>query len=157
LVAKLSRKVCHRYQIIKQNNDAIRAKVLPVHLELLSDSTNDEIPPLPPKPNKINGVATVSRGKFATPCSDPVLRSSAWNWNLEVPPVYMFPGEVPPGVTIMDSAQHCLDQRAECIRLMKSAKSKNETEALRNISYSWLRLAGQIDRYNAMVREHRRK
>jgi hypothetical protein len=71
--------------------------------------------------------------------------------------VYMFPGRVPPGATIMDSAQHCLDQRAECIRLMKSAKSKNETEALKNISYSWLRLAGQIDRYNAMVREHRRK
>lgn len=57
----------------------------------------------------------------------------------------------------MDSAQHCLDQRAECIRLMKSAKSKDETDALKYISHSWSRLAGQIDRYNALIREQGHK
>jgi hypothetical protein len=53
----------------------------------------------------------------------------------------------------MDSAQHCQDQVAECLRMMKSAKSKDEAEALKNLSCSWSRLAGQIDRYNALMRE----
>jgi hypothetical protein len=56
----------------------------------------------------------------------------------------------------MDSAQHCHDQAAECRRLMKKAQSKDEARALTNISYSWLRLAGQIDRYHAIVREQGR-
>jgi hypothetical protein len=56
----------------------------------------------------------------------------------------------------MDSAQHCKDQAAECLRLAKLAQSKNEAEVLRNLSSSWSRLAGQIDRYNALVREERR-
>jgi hypothetical protein len=56
----------------------------------------------------------------------------------------------------MDSAQRCRDQAKECLRLMKSTQSKAEAEVLRNISSSWSRLAGQIDRYNALVREQGR-
>jgi hypothetical protein len=56
----------------------------------------------------------------------------------------------------MDSAQHCKDHAAECIRLMKLAQTKAEAEVLRNLSCSWSRLAGQIDRYNALVREQSR-
>jgi hypothetical protein len=56
----------------------------------------------------------------------------------------------------MDSAQHCRDQEAECFRLMKSAKSAAESEVLRYIASSWSRLAGQIDRYNTLVREQGR-
>jgi hypothetical protein len=52
----------------------------------------------------------------------------------------------------MDSAQHCLDLAAECRRLMKLAQSEIEAQALKNLSRSWMGLAGQIDRYNAIVR-----
>jgi hypothetical protein len=55
----------------------------------------------------------------------------------------------------MDSAQHCQDQAAECLHLMKLTQNKDEAEVLKNLSCSWSRLAGQIDRYNALVREHR--
>jgi len=33
---------------------------------------------------------------------------------------------------------------------------KDEPEILKNLSQSWSRLAGQIDRYNALMREQRR-
>jgi hypothetical protein len=56
----------------------------------------------------------------------------------------------------MDSAQHCLDHSAECRRLMKLAQSEAEARALKNLSRAWSGLAGQIDRYNALVREQRR-
>jgi hypothetical protein len=52
----------------------------------------------------------------------------------------------------MDSAQHCFDQSAECRRMVKSARSEAEARALKIISRSWLGLAGQIDRYNALLR-----
>jgi hypothetical protein len=52
----------------------------------------------------------------------------------------------------MDTAQHCQDQAAECLRLMKLTQSKAEADLLRNLASSWARLAGQIDRYNALVR-----
>jgi hypothetical protein len=55
----------------------------------------------------------------------------------------------------MDSAQHCLDQSAECRRLLKSAQSEAEAQVLKNLSQSWSRLAGQIDRYNEIVRNRR--
>jgi hypothetical protein len=55
----------------------------------------------------------------------------------------------------MDSAQHCLDQSAECRRLMKSAQSEVEAKVLKNLSQSWSRLAGQIERYNELVRNRR--
>jgi hypothetical protein len=57
----------------------------------------------------------------------------------------------------MDGAQHCQAQAAECLRLMKLTQSKAEAEVLRNLASSWSRLAGQIDRYNALVREQGRK
>ena len=56
----------------------------------------------------------------------------------------------------MDSAQHCQDQSAECRRLVKLAQSEDEAQALKNLSHSWARLAGQIDRYNALVRDRGR-
>ena len=43
----------------------------------------------------------------------------------------------------MESAQHCIDQAAECLRLVKLAESKDQAEVLRNLSASWSRLAGQ--------------
>jgi hypothetical protein len=55
----------------------------------------------------------------------------------------------------MDSAEHCLDQSAECRRLMKLAQCEAEAYALKHLARSWLGLAGQIDRYNAIVRKHR--
>ena len=55
----------------------------------------------------------------------------------------------------MDSAQHCRDQSAECRRLMKLAQSEVEAQVLKNLSQSWSRLAGQIDRYNELVRNRR--
>jgi hypothetical protein len=39
--------------------------------------------------------------------------------------------------------------------LVKSAQSEAEARALKVISRSWLGLAGQIDRYNALVRNRR--
>jgi hypothetical protein len=51
-------------------------------------------------------------------------------------------------------ARHCQDQSAECLRLMRSALLEREARVLKDISASWARLAGQIDRYNVLVREH---
>jgi hypothetical protein len=56
----------------------------------------------------------------------------------------------------MDSAQHREDQAAQCRALIKKTKSEEEAHALRNIAESWSRLAGQIDRYNAALREQSR-
>jgi hypothetical protein len=56
----------------------------------------------------------------------------------------------------MDSPQHCRDQSAECVRLMSLAHSEAQAQVLRNLSSSWSRLAGQIDRYNALIREQSR-
>jgi hypothetical protein len=55
----------------------------------------------------------------------------------------------------MDSAQHCRDQSAKCRRLMKLAQSEVEAQVLKNLSQSWSRLAGQIERYNELVRNRR--
>jgi hypothetical protein len=56
----------------------------------------------------------------------------------------------------MDSAQHCLDQSAECRRLMKLAQGEAEAYALKNIAHTWSGLAGQIDPYHTLMREQRR-
>jgi hypothetical protein len=40
---------------------------------------------------------------------------------------------------------------------MKLAQSGDQAEVLRNLSSSWVRLAGQIDRYNELVREQGRR
>ena len=66
-------------------------------------------------------------------------------------------GMSPLGVMkLMDSAQRCRDQAAECVRLINSAPTKDQARLLENISISWSRLAGQIDRYNELVREQDR-
>jgi hypothetical protein len=65
----------------------------------------------------------------------------------------LFHGVNPAGAPFMDSVQHCLDQAAECLRLSKAAKSDAEAKSLSNLSQSWTRLAGQIDRYHALMRE----
>ena len=57
----------------------------------------------------------------------------------------------------MDSPQHCRDQSAECIRSIQSAKNEAEVQALKNLSRTWVGLAGQIDRYNVLVREQGRR
>ncbi len=57
----------------------------------------------------------------------------------------------------MDSAQHCLDQSTECRRLVKLAQSEAEAHALKILARGWAGLAGQIDRYNALVREQSRR
>ena len=55
---------------------------------------------------------------------------------------------------MMQALQYCREQSAECRRLLKIAQSEAEAVALRNISQSLTRLAGQIDRYNALVRDN---
>jgi hypothetical protein len=54
------------------------------------------------------------------------------------------------------TAQHCLNQSAECRRLMKLTQSEAEAHVLKNIARTWSGLAGQIDRYNALIRGQRR-
>jgi hypothetical protein len=56
----------------------------------------------------------------------------------------------------MDSAERCLDQSAECRRLMQLARSEADAYALKLLARSWSGLAGQIDRYNALMRQQRR-
>lgn len=53
----------------------------------------------------------------------------------------------------MDSAQHCQDQARECRRLAKSAQSEAEAKCLNELANSWMRVAGQVDRYQALKRE----
>ena len=56
---------------------------------------------------------------------------------------------------MIGTSKHCKEQSAECRRLMKSAQSDAEVKILKDISYSWARLAGQVDRYHALVRDRR--
>jgi hypothetical protein len=56
----------------------------------------------------------------------------------------------------VDSTQHCLDQSAECRRLAQLAQSEAEAQVLKNLSRTWSGLAGQIDRYNTLMRGQRR-
>jgi len=56
----------------------------------------------------------------------------------------------------MDSAQHCQDQAKECRRLAKSAQSDAEAKCLKELANSWTRVAGQLDRYQALKREQLR-
>jgi len=54
-------------------------------------------------------------------------------------------------------ARLCKRQSGECNRLSKLAAREAEAQVLRNISQSWTRLAGQIDRYQAIVRDGARE
>ena len=53
----------------------------------------------------------------------------------------------------MDSTQRCQDQAAECRSLMNSSRSEAEAKVLKELAQSWTRVAGQIDRYHALMRE----
>ncbi|MGY8634632.1 hypothetical protein RAD15_19355 [Bradyrhizobium sp. 14AA] len=53
----------------------------------------------------------------------------------------------------MDNAKHCQDQANECHRLVKSAQSEVEARFLKELAQSWMRVAGQMDRYQALKRE----
>jgi hypothetical protein len=52
-------------------------------------------------------------------------------------------------------AHYCLEQAEECLRLMKSAENETEARVLRELAYSWKRVAGQIDRYRSLARDKR--
>jgi hypothetical protein len=56
----------------------------------------------------------------------------------------------------MDGVQYCIDQAAECVRLMNSDPNSDQAQVLGNLSFSWWELATQIDRYNALAREEAR-
>lgn len=56
----------------------------------------------------------------------------------------------------MDSAQHCQNQASECHRLLKSAQNEVEAKILKELANSWMRVAGQMDRYQALKREQLR-
>jgi hypothetical protein len=49
-----------------------------------------------------------------------------------------------------------LDRLVTRLPSMESTQSEVEAEVLRNIASSWSRLAGQIDRYSALVRQQGR-
>ncbi|WP_439399367.1 hypothetical protein ACRQ5Q_18470 [Bradyrhizobium sp. PMVTL-01] len=50
----------------------------------------------------------------------------------------------------MDSAQHCQDQARECHRLVRSAQSEVEAKILEELANSWMRVASQMARYQAL-------
>jgi hypothetical protein len=49
--------------------------------------------------------------------------------------------------------QDCREQSEECLRLRKLAESEAEARLLGELSNSWKRLAGQIDRYRTLIRK----
>jgi hypothetical protein len=53
----------------------------------------------------------------------------------------------------MVNAEHCQIQAQECRRLLALPQSEAAAQALRNLCQSWVRIAGQIDRYAALMRE----
>jgi hypothetical protein len=53
----------------------------------------------------------------------------------------------------MDSAERCLVQAEECRRQLALAQSKDMASILKNIARSWVMIAGQIDRYAALMRD----
>jgi hypothetical protein len=53
----------------------------------------------------------------------------------------------------MDNAEHCQIQAQECRRLLALTQSGAAAQLLKNISRSWVVIAGQIDRYAEIVRE----
>jgi hypothetical protein len=57
----------------------------------------------------------------------------------------------------MDSAEHCRMQSEECRRLLALAQNKAEASALTYLSYTWLMIAGQIDRYVEIMKEAAQK
>ena len=57
----------------------------------------------------------------------------------------------------MDSVKHCRDQAAECLRLMKAAKTEMEARMLRDLAQSWTRIANQMERYSDFINRRAKK
>jgi hypothetical protein len=53
----------------------------------------------------------------------------------------------------MDNAEHCQIQAQECRRLLALPQSEAAAQVLKNLSRSWVMIAGQIDRYAVIMRE----
>jgi hypothetical protein len=53
---------------------------------------------------------------------------------------------------MIDNADHCRVQSAECMNLMSLAENEAEARLLLMLSHSWLRVANQTDRYAQMKR-----
>jgi hypothetical protein len=53
----------------------------------------------------------------------------------------------------MDNAEHCQIQAQECRRLLALPQSEAAAQVLKNLSRSWVMIAGQIDRYAALMRD----
>lgn len=53
----------------------------------------------------------------------------------------------------MMTARQAREQAGECMHLSNQAPLATEARALKNISQSWTRLAGQLDRYETLLRE----
>jgi hypothetical protein len=50
-------------------------------------------------------------------------------------------------------ARLCKHLASECLRLSSQAVREAEARVLRDLSHSWTRIAGQLDRYDALVRD----
>jgi uncharacterized membrane protein YkvA (DUF1232 family) len=51
----------------------------------------------------------------------------------------------------MDTAKRCREQSDECLRLMNLAQSETEARLLRDLAYSWVRIANQTERYAKFI------
>jgi hypothetical protein len=65
-------------------------------------------------------------------------------------------GRIPHGSHRLWTPNSIAEISPQNVFLMKLAQSKIEAEALTNLSSSWSRLAGQIERYNVLMREQGR-
>ena len=52
----------------------------------------------------------------------------------------------------MVNAEHCQIQAQECRRLLALAQSEAAAQTLKNLARSWAMIAGQMDRYDEIMR-----
>lgn len=55
----------------------------------------------------------------------------------------------------MENARNCRSQSVECLQLSRFAPNPAEAKILKDIAYSWMRLANQIERYNELAKSNR--
>jgi hypothetical protein len=55
----------------------------------------------------------------------------------------------------MEDADYCRRQAEECRRLLRLPQSEAQTQVLRNLCNSWVRLANQADLYAEIMRRER--
>ena len=55
------------------------------------------------------------------------------------------------GAIAMDTAKRCREQSDDCLRLMNMAQNQSEARLLRDIAYSWVRIANQTERYAKFI------